>query len=166
MTTDTALIPINDSRWVENATLIFRVAGHRNLSGEWIEVADRRISIKVVTHPPTGDSGVLERLPEGARLSDCRVFYVNISTIENTTTFPDYSSQNPASTALWVENNAITPIVVPEASETTTPDTVRPTKDDSIEYRGNVYDVKEVGEWRHSNFLEILTLNIPKRVDA
>ena len=151
------LIPMRSSRWSEDAVVIFKVQGRRNRYGEYTGDREERVAVKCVTHPFSGDSGVLERMPEGARLSDCRTFYVNITSIEDYDSYINYEDDT-ADAASWEVGEEIDEITVPEPDVISIPDTLDPTNDDAIEYAGRVYDIKEVGEWQEMNFLEVLTL--------
>ena len=70
-----AVRPISASRWAEPATLIQQTPGDDNQYGEWMSGEEVSTPLRLVSAPP---SMAIRRdvLPEGARLTDWRTFWL------------------------------------------------------------------------------------------
>ena len=62
-------------RFRESATLIRQAPGARNEYGEWVPGPETRTDVVVVSAPPD-KAEMLDILPEGARLSESRMFWI------------------------------------------------------------------------------------------
>ena len=67
--------PITSSRFRESATLIRQEPGARNEYGEWVSGPETRTDVFVVSAPPD-KAETRDILPEGARLSESRMFWI------------------------------------------------------------------------------------------
>ena len=70
-------IPIADSRFAEKAKLIRQGPGHRDERGRWAPGDEEPPEeVSVVTAPPSS-AAMRDVLPEGARLSETRTFWID-----------------------------------------------------------------------------------------
>ena len=67
---------LGPTNWFEPATLVQEAPGSRNDFGEWVSGAKTSTAIQVITAPSSGGMSRLT-VPEGARLTDYRTFYVS-----------------------------------------------------------------------------------------
>ncbi len=68
--------PVRTSPWREYATLIQQSPGTRSETGHWLPGVETATSVLLVSAPPSG-SAKRDVLPEGARLSDLRQFWLD-----------------------------------------------------------------------------------------
>ena len=160
----TGLISVKESPHAEDAVVLIRTV-ERDQSGKAHIIGTRRFPVKATTYPATGVSGlsgsagVLQRLPEGARLSNSRFFMIDIDDLSGGGVRPGYASIDEQSKVAWTVGSQIDALTVPEAvEESVRPGTLMPGNDDAIEYKEKVFDVIEVAPWYSANFFEIMTL--------
>ena len=73
--------PITSRRFRESATLIRQEPGGRNEFGEWVPGPETRTDVDVVSAPPD-KAEVRDILPEGSRLSEWRMFWIEDQAVE------------------------------------------------------------------------------------
>ena len=67
--------PFTSRRFLEVATLIQQEPGRDNDYGEWVPGRETRTEVTVVSAPPDA-AKIRDVLPEGARLSNSRTFWI------------------------------------------------------------------------------------------
>ena len=68
--------PFANRRFLEAATLIRQEPGTDNEYGEWVSGQETRTDITVVSAPPDA-AKMRDVLPEGTRLSESRIFWID-----------------------------------------------------------------------------------------
>ncbi len=68
--------PFANRRFLEAATLIRQEPGGDNEYGEWVPGQETRTDITIVSAPPDA-AKMRDILPEGARLSESRMFWID-----------------------------------------------------------------------------------------
>lgn len=69
-------MPFANRRFLEPATLIRQEPGGDNEFGEWVPGQETRTGITVVSAPPDA-ARMRDVLPEGVRLSESRIFWID-----------------------------------------------------------------------------------------